>query len=74
MQSNHYGDLLRDRLNYLSLTIYGASQIVGAETDEEIRTIHRRLTRHLKADPESIQRYANDIRALGGELVIVWKD
>jgi len=72
--SNTYSAQLQERLDHLNLTIYGASQIVGAETDEPIKTIHQRITRFLKADPESLSLYAEVVEALGGKLKIEWND
>ena len=34
------------------LTIYGASQIVGAETDEELKTVHQRISRWISKPPK----------------------
>lgn len=48
---------LRAALAAQKLTIYGASQIVGAETDEDLRTVHRRITSYISdRPPKSIAR------------------
>lgn len=73
MNTNHYSQQLQQRLDALNLTIYGASQIVGAETDEPIKTIHRRITRYLEADPETLVLFTEIIEALGGVVKIEWR-
>lgn len=73
MSKPTYGAQLQQRLDYLNLTIYGAAQIIGAETDEPIKTIHQRITRYLEADPESLIKWSEVIEALGGEIEIKWK-
>lgn len=63
-------DRLRVILNDLNLTIYGAAQIIGSETDEPIKTIHCRLTRYLDRPPESWHLIERDLAALGYKITI----
>jgi hypothetical protein len=72
--SNYYGAQLQERLDQLNLTIYGASQIVGAETDEPLLRVNERIRQYLKADPKTLRQFAEVIEALGGKLEINWKD
>lgn len=72
--SNFYGAQLQDRLDHLNLTVYGASQIVGAEINDDTKTIHQRISRYLKCDPESFVKYTEIIEALGGRIEIIWKE
>jgi hypothetical protein len=67
-----YGAQLQERLNQQNLTIYGASQIVAAETDEVRETVEQRIRRYLKSDPDSLRLYAEIVEALGGKLKIEW--
>ena len=56
------------------LTLYGAAQIVGAETDEEIKTIHRRLTAYTSSKPpKAIWQMEEALNALGYRIEIVEK-
>ena len=56
------------------LTLYGASQIIGAETDEALKTVHYRLTRYTSdTPPESIRQLEETLDALGYRLEIVGK-
>jgi len=61
---------LQQILDDRNLTIYGASQIIGAETDEEIKTIHQRLTRYLRQPPESWSVIEMTLAALGYKITI----
>lgn len=65
----------RASLDALNLTLYGASQIVGAETDEELKTVHVRLTR-LTSDtpPKSIAQLEQALDALGLQITITNKE
>jgi hypothetical protein len=42
---------LKQILTDRNLTIYGASQIIGAETDEKLTAIHMRLSRWIGGSP-----------------------
>ena len=53
------------------LTLYGASQIVGAETDEDLRTVHRRLTAYTTKPPKAIWQLEEALKALGYQIQIV---
>jgi hypothetical protein len=55
------------------LTLYGASQIVGAETDEELKTVHRRLTAYTTKPPRALWQLEEALEALGYRLKIVEK-
>jgi hypothetical protein len=66
-------ETLQSILDDQNLTIYGASQIIGAETDEPIKTIHRRLSEWLRKTPLSWSAIEVALNALGYEIVIVKK-
>ncbi len=59
---------LRQILDEQNLTIYGAAQIVAAETDEPVKTAHQRITRYLQAPPESWEAISVILTALGYEI------
>lgn len=61
---------LQDILDAENLTIYGASQIVEAETAEPLKTIHQRLARYLKSPPGSYLAIEKTLAALGYEVRI----
>lgn len=61
--------ILADR----NLTIYGACQIIGAETDETIQAIHMRLSRWIAGKPPNLATAIRDIGALGFNVVLVSK-
>ena len=67
---SNLSDRLQQILNEQNLTIYGASMIVGAETDDEIKTIHKRLTQYLKRPPESWTVIEQTLNALGYKITI----
>lgn len=63
---------LRALLDSHDLTLYKASKIVGAETDEELATIHKRLSRFVGNKPQkAIWQLERDCKALGYEVKIV---
>jgi hypothetical protein len=64
---------LTEILNDCRLTTWGAAHVIGAETDEPIKTINARWARWVKRAPESISILAADLEALGYELRIVKK-
>lgn len=64
---------LRAALDAQNLTLYGASLIIGAETDEAIKTIHRRLSSYIDGPPQSIAQLEKALDALGLRLVITDK-
>ena len=55
------------------LTLYGASQIIGAETDEPLKQVHYRLSRYTQNVPRSIRQLEEALEALGYRLEIVEK-
>lgn len=55
-------------LDEQGLTAYGASQVIGAETDEALKTIHARLSRWKKKDPLEVIR--RDLKILGYEIKV----
>lgn len=62
---------LRAALAAQNLTLYGASQIVGAKTDEDLKTIHRRLTAYTGENPpKSIAQLEQLCSALGLAITI----
>lgn len=61
-------------LDESNLTRYGAAQIIGAETDKEIKAIHRRISRRLDSPSIQIQSLDEDAAALGYEWKLVKKD
>jgi hypothetical protein len=62
---------LRAALDAQNLTLYGASLIVGAETDEGIKTVHRRITSYTSdRPPKSIAQLEQTLDALGLQLTI----
>jgi hypothetical protein len=73
--NNEYAAQLQERLFREDLTAYGAAHLVAAEldSDERIESMIKRIERYLQKDPESLTKYAEIVRGLGGELVINWK-
>jgi len=63
-------EALQSILDEQNLTIYGASQIIGAETDEPLKTIHERLSQWLKRPPKSWQSIEIVLNALGYKITI----
>jgi hypothetical protein len=53
-----------------ALTIYGISQIVGAETDEPLKTIHKRWTQWVNDEPKTLALIKQDLAALGYEIKV----
>lgn len=64
-------DQFQQVLDRENLTIYGASQIVGAETDETLNAIHKKISRLLKTPPRQIKDIEAILAALGYRLEIV---
>ena len=62
---------LRQILNEQNLKIYGAAQIVAAETDEPLKTVHDRISRFLKKEPKTWSDLRVLLNALGYEVQIV---
>lgn len=74
MSQTNYNELIQQRLDDLNLTIYGASRMIGAETDtdEDLKTLEQRIRRYCKSDPESLTKWIEIIEALGGKVLIKW--
>ena len=51
-----------------NLTMYGAAQMIGAETDEPLKTIHARWCRWRDKDPLKV--LSRDLAILGYEIKI----
>jgi hypothetical protein len=64
---------IQEILNAENLTIYGASQIIAAETDEELKTIHRRLTCWIKGEPRQWKDLETFLDAMGYQIEIFKK-
>ncbi len=62
---------LRAALAAQNLTIYGASQMVGAETDEALATVHRRITAYTSDNPpKTVAQLEQLCKALGLTITI----
>jgi hypothetical protein len=64
---------IKEILDNEHLTIYGASQIIAAETDEPLKTIHRRLTCWVKANPRQWTDLEAFLDAMGYQIEIFKK-
>jgi hypothetical protein len=64
---------IQEVLDAENLTIYGASQILAAETDEELKTIHRRLICWIKAEPRQWTDLEEFLNAMGYQIEIFKK-
>jgi hypothetical protein len=60
-------------LNNENLTIYGASQLIAAETDEGLKTIHRRLTCWIRAEPRQWTDLDTFLDIMGYQIEITKK-
>jgi hypothetical protein len=61
---------LKELLNEKNLTIYGAAQLIGAETDEPIKTVHQRLSRWVNATPQTWREIQIALAVLGYQIEI----
>lgn len=61
---------LQEVLDNTKLTVYGVSQIIGAETDEPLNTIQDRWRRWLKTPPKTWAAIEQDLTYLGYEIKI----
>jgi hypothetical protein len=62
---------LRAALDGKALTIYGAAQIVGAETDEALKAVHGRITAYTSdSPPKTIRQLEEVCKALGLTITI----
>ncbi|HEY9657615.1 MAG TPA: hypothetical protein V6C65_04060 [Allocoleopsis sp.] len=66
-------DRLQQILDAEGLRPYGAAQIIGAETDEPIKTLHARISSYLKKEPETWVILREMLDALGYEVQIIKK-
>lgn len=64
---------IRDAIAARGLTLYGASQLIGAETDEDLKAIHKRLTKYTTIPPVSVRQLEETLDALGYRIEIVEK-
>lgn len=55
-------------LDEQGLTAYGASQVIGAETDEALKTVSATLNRWRKGSPPRLAVVENYLRILGYEI------
>jgi hypothetical protein len=72
--SNYFPDLIRSRLDDQNLTVYGAAQLLAAETDESVKTCHDRISGLLKGRGIAPDKLQEIVIALGGNIAIIWKD
>lgn len=56
---------IQEILDRENLTIYGASQIVGAKTDEPLKTIHQRISRWIQEQPRQWKELEIFLEAMG---------
>lgn len=70
----NFSQLISDRINHLNLTIYGAAQLLAAETEEEIKTCHDRISGLIKGRNIAPKKLEEIIQVLGGHLTVTWKD
>lgn len=64
-------NLLKQALAERGLSLYGASQIIGTETDEALKAIHHRLSRWLAGKPPRWAIAERDLSYLGYKLTIL---
>jgi hypothetical protein len=64
---------IKEILNNEHLTIYGASQIIAAETDEELKTVHRRLTCWVAREPRQWRDLETFLDVMGYQVEIFKK-
>ena len=65
------GELLKEAIARDGLTIYRAAQIVCAETEEPLATVHRRISCYVAPEPpKTIQQFEKVCRELGYELTL----
>lgn len=69
-----FSKLISDRIAHLNLTIYGAAQLLAAETDEKVKTCHDRITGVINGRGISPDKLEEIIQALGGNLTVTWKE
>jgi hypothetical protein len=62
---------LRAALDGKTLTIYGAAQIVGAETDEALKAVHYRLTSYTSDSPPKTIRQLEEVCAALGLTITI---
>jgi hypothetical protein len=64
---------IQEILDAENLTIYGAAQILASETDEELKTIHRRLTCWIEKEPRQWTDLETFLGAMGYQIEIFKK-
>jgi hypothetical protein len=64
---------IKQILDNESLTIYGASHLIAAETDEPLKTIHRRLSCWIKSPPRQWTDLEIFLDTLGYSVTITKK-
>lgn len=69
-----FSKVVRSRLDDLNLTIYGAAQLLAAETDEKVKTCHDRISGLLNGRNIAPSKLEEIIQVLGGKVTITWKD
>jgi hypothetical protein len=62
---------LNDVLNAENLTVYGACQIIAAETDEKLGVLEKQINRHLYDAPFIDSNLENLLLSLGYAVEIV---
>jgi hypothetical protein len=70
VKTPNLSDRLQQVLDAENLTVYGAAHIVAAETDEPWKTVHERISNHLKRPPKSWVAIEQTLNALGYEIRI----
>lgn len=78
MTTSRFSNGFLEVLNACGLTVYGAAQVIGAETDEPLQVIEARLKSYLgEGRGITLDRALNqlivDLDALGYELHLVRK-
>ncbi len=62
--------LVQQLLDEQNLTVYGLSQLIAAETDEPIKTIHERVSNMLKRSPKTWVQTEQMFKAFGYKITI----
>lgn len=68
----NFSQEIRNRIDSQNLTIYGASQLLAAEADIDVKTAHARITRLFQRTPETLIQFTELVAALGGKITIEW--
>lgn len=70
IEMKDFSSRIQQVLDAENLTAYGASMIIGAETDEPIKTINQRINRWLKRTPKTWKEIESSLGYLGYEIII----